>query len=617
MKTALTDRAIKAAKPRDRSYDMHDSIVPGLLVEIRPSGIKRIALLKRFPGSKNPTRRLIGRYGAVTLEQGRTTGRRWLELLQAGIDPAVEVEGVRQAEARKRRHTFASVVERYIAIEVIGPNPEQPRHRSHSKLRNGLDVLVTLFGERPVTDFEDESDALIAPLEEIARFGTDHALVKLGRRKKLLRPGRASKPSPQQARALFTFLHMLFDFAVGHGGFGLTRNPIGHIRKARRLGAAVARDHVLTDEELAALWIAAGQLPSSHRRVYRALVLTGLRLNEAACARWSEIEGDRWVIPRERMKGRNGTARPHAVPITDDLHEVLDEIAPDQRGEFIFPGRGGRRPIATGGSQIKETLADEMLHVLRARAKARGEDPSEVILRAWRTHDLRRCVKSGLRKLNVADDVSEAVLAHKRTGLSGIYDVYDRWPERQAALEAWARYLAELINPPPANVLPCDERTDPTARPMPPGRKMRTLLLAKRNHIMPKNTGFRISRQLEERLRSAVKNPPRPTAFMSSPPWRADQKKIRQAPAVLDRSAQSVPPKRRKKGGGRKPYFSQDEIAQLRDVYRRLLTEDANLKTHTVAKARMKRFLPKDKRLVGLRTLTRHVFSPVLDERTK
>ena len=96
MKTTLTDRAIKAAKPQARAYDMHDAVVPGLLLEVRPSGVKRLALLKRFPGSRNPTRRLIGQYGAITLEQARATARRWLELLQAGIDPATEVERARR-----------------------------------------------------------------------------------------------------------------------------------------------------------------------------------------------------------------------------------------------------------------------------------------------------------------------------------------------------------------------------------------------------------------------------------------------------------------------------------------------------------------------------------------
>jgi Arm DNA-binding domain/Phage integrase family len=454
MKTALTDRAIKAAKPAERPYNIHDAVVPGLLLEVRPSGLKRLALLKRFPGSRNPTRRLIGQYGAVTLEQARTAARRWLELLQAGIDPAAEVERNRVAEARKQRHTFAHVVERYLAIEVIGPDPQHPRHRGHRKMRNALDILVALFGDRPVAHFEDDPEALMGPLELIGQLGSDRALVKLGCRKKPLRPGRPARPSPEQARALFTFLHMVFNFAVEHGGFGLTRNPIDHIRKVRRFGATVRRDHTPTDEELAALVIAADRLPAPHRYVYRALVLSGLRLREVTEAGWSEVGDELWTIPASRMKGKNGKARPHAVPITTDLRKLFDSIPRGNRGAFIFSVNGGRTPVATGGSALKATLADEMLHVLRIRAKARGEDPAKVELRPWRNHDIRRAVKSGLARLGVRDDVSEMILAHKRGGISGIYDTYDRLPERRAALEQWANYVTGLVNPRPANVIP-------------------------------------------------------------------------------------------------------------------------------------------------------------------
>jgi hypothetical protein len=451
MKIALSDRAVRAAKPQARAYDMHDAVVPGLLLEVRPSGLKRLALLKRYPGSKNPTRRLIGSYGGVTLEQARKTARRWLELLQAGIDPAAEAERAKRAEARKQRYTFAHVVERYRAIEVIGPDPARPRQRGWRKIGNALDILVALFGKRPVTDFEEDPEALLAPLELIAQIGTDHALMQLGIRKKLLRPGRTSKPSPEQARSLFTFLHMIFTFAVDHGGFGLARDPLSHIRKRRRLGAAVRREHTLDDEEVAALWIAAGRLRPPHRQVYRVLLLSGLRLNEVARAHASEFKGDVWSLDAGRMKGRPGTARPHCVPISTALRAVLDEL-PRHDG-FVFSVNGGRSPVATGGSEVKNVLAGEMLHVLRMRAKARGEDPTKVALRHWRNHDLRRCIKSGMRKLNIADDVSAAVLSHKRTGLSGIYDQYDRWPERQAALEAWANHITGLVNPRPPNVV--------------------------------------------------------------------------------------------------------------------------------------------------------------------
>jgi integrase len=455
VKTPLTDRTIKAAKPTARAYDIHDAVVPGLLLEVRPSGLKRLALLKRFPGSRNPTRRLIGQYGAVTLEQARAVARRWLELLHAGIDPAREVERNRIAEARKQRHTFAHVIERYIAIEMMGPDPAHPRHRSHRKMRTGLDILTALFGDRPVTDFEEDPEALLAPLELIAQIGTDRALVKLGCRQKLLRPGRAAKPSAEQSRSLFTLLRMVFNFAVEHGGFGLSRNPIGHIRKARRFGSTVRRDHALSDEELAALWIAAARLQRPHGQVYRTLVLSGLRLNEVAGASWSEIDRDSnlWTIPASRMKGKNGSARAHVVPLTKELRKLFDGIERGDRGPYVFSVKDGATPVATGSSELKTTLDSEMLRVLRTRAAARGEDPGKAVVRAWRNHDIRRVVKSGMARLNIRDDVSEMILAHKRPGLTGVYDVYDRLDERRAAIEQWSAFVAGLVDPRPANVV--------------------------------------------------------------------------------------------------------------------------------------------------------------------
>ena len=58
--------------------------------------------------------------------------------------------------------------------------------------------------------------------------------------------------------------------------------------------------------------------------MYQVLLLSMLRLNEVARAQWSEIEGDVWTIPATRMKGKNGTARPHVVPLIPALRKVLD-----------------------------------------------------------------------------------------------------------------------------------------------------------------------------------------------------------------------------------------------------------------------------------------------------
>ena len=451
MKTALTDRSIKAARPAVRPYDMHDAVVPGLAVRVLPSGVKSFVLVARFPGSTNPTRRALGAYGVLTLEAARTKARQWLEMIARGVDPAKEAERQRREQERKRRTTFSAMVEDYIGSAVVGPNPDKPRQRNPRKILNGLhDVLVPLFGDRPVTELT--ADDIMPPLELIGRIGTDRALVKLGARKTLRRPSRKARPCPEQARALFVFVEMVFNWAIEHHGYGLDRSPLDRISKARRLGATVRRDHTLNDEELAALVLAIPRLPPPHRHAYEVLLHSGLRLNEAVGTRWTEIEGDDWTIPAARMKGRNsgqGQARAHVVPVTPALRKIFDSVPRGTNGDFIFSCNGGRSPVVTANANIKAILSEEMLVVLRQRAKARGEDTDKVALRPWRNHDLRRSCRSTLARLRIDADIAEAVLAHRRPGMKGIYDQWERYPEKRDALERWSKFLVGLTRPRP------------------------------------------------------------------------------------------------------------------------------------------------------------------------
>jgi integrase len=461
MKTALTHRAIKAMRATDKPYDVSDAVVPGLALNVLPSGLKRFVLIKRFPGASNPTRRTLG--AALSLDAARNKARAWLELIDRGIDPAEQVERERRVQERKRQTTFKSVVEDYIANEVVGLNPDKPRQRNPAKIQNALrDVLIPLFGERPLTDLT--ADDIMPPFELIARLGTDRALVKLGARKKLRRPGRKARPTPEQARALFTFTEMVFNWAIDHGGYGLDRSPLERVSKARRLGSSVRRDHMLNDEELAALVLAIPRLPAPHCYAYEVLLHSGLRLSEAAGARWSEIAGDVWTIPAARMKGKNsgqGQARAHIVPLTPALRRVFDTVSRGTRGDFVFSCNGGKTAVATGGSQLKTMLAGEMLHILRQRAKARGEDPDKVTLRPWRNHDIRRSCRSTLARLRIDPDTAEAVLAHRRPGVKGIYDQWERLPEKREALIAWSEFLADLVRPRPVKTTRRERTTVP------------------------------------------------------------------------------------------------------------------------------------------------------------
>ena len=88
----LTTRKIESLKPRgnelgnNKHYDTWDRLTPGLGVRTSSTGRRTFVLMARYPGSHNPTRRALGTYGELSLEQARTKAREWLALIGKGIE---------------------------------------------------------------------------------------------------------------------------------------------------------------------------------------------------------------------------------------------------------------------------------------------------------------------------------------------------------------------------------------------------------------------------------------------------------------------------------------------------------------------------------------------------
>src|SRR5262249_61074733 len=112
----LNDRMLKSLRPAPagKRYERMDAVVPGLGVRVTESGQRPFILIARYPGSRNPTRREVGKYGEMTLEAARTRARGWLDLLRKGVDPRTEEERKRQAQLREQENSFAAVAEEFI-----------------------------------------------------------------------------------------------------------------------------------------------------------------------------------------------------------------------------------------------------------------------------------------------------------------------------------------------------------------------------------------------------------------------------------------------------------------------------------------------------------------------
>lgn len=457
-KKTLSDRFLKALKPapKGETYDQMDGIVPGFGVRVSETGRRTFILVARFPGSPHPTRRSLGLYGTLTLEKARDKARDWLELIRNGTDPRAEEERQRLAEQRKRNNTFAAVVEDYVKFAAIGPDPENPKQRQGRRVARELrELFVPLWGGRPIAEITREQ--VQGVIKSVRDYGTNGMLaahgIKGGNRKR--------KGAPGQARNLLGTLKMFFSWAIEQNEYGLEASPCRDIRSKALAGAKIAASRALDETEMAAFWRATQRLRYPFRQVYQLLLLSGLRLNEVCDASWPEfnLKARLWTIPKSRMKGTEEKARPHAVPLTDDMLAILDQLPPRfKRGDYLFSLTLGASPVWVA-DKIKKQIDAKMLRLLRARARMCGEDPARIKLERWTNHDLRRTMRSGLSKLRIDHDVKEALLAHLKPGIAGTYDVYDLLDEKRAALEKWSTRVREITSPPPDNVVKL-----PTAR---------------------------------------------------------------------------------------------------------------------------------------------------------
>ena len=239
-----------------------------------------------------------------------------------------------------------------------------------------------------------------------------------------------AKTAPAEARNLLAIAKSLFGWALDQN-FGLDHSVCADIRP-KIIGKKIARKRKLDDEELKALWIAADKMGKPIAAVYHMLILTGLRLNEVARASWREIQLNKqlWLIPAQRMKGTNDKAQEHLVPLSGPMITILDGL-PRFTGPFVFTTTHGKRPISIG-TKVKEQLD----------AKLKFKEP-------WVNHDIRRTVRSNLAKLKIAEEVSEAVLAHVQPGIKGVYNVHAYQDEKLDALQKWGARVLEIVPPEP------------------------------------------------------------------------------------------------------------------------------------------------------------------------
>jgi integrase len=303
------------------------------------------------------------------------------------------------AKGENPAHVRPTAADSFAAVAADWLDRDQGQNRSAKEVRRVImrDV-VPMWGDRPIARITRRDVA-----ELIDRIVDRGAVI--------------------MARRLHSHLHRLFRWAVGRGI--LETNPMADLPKP---GAAVKRDRVLTDSELAAVWKATEKVGWPFGPAVRLLILTSSRRDEIGSLAWSEIHGDEIRLSAERSK--SGEAR--IVPLSPAAVALIDAL-PRTSGEFVFSHNGSG---LGGWSRAKRAI------------DAAAADMNGGPLPPWRLHDVRRSAATRLQGLGVGLQVVESILGHvagSRGGIVSVYQKYQYLTEQRAALTAWAQELDRIV----------------------------------------------------------------------------------------------------------------------------------------------------------------------------
>lgn len=184
------------------------------------------------------------------------------------------------------------------------------------------------------------------------------------------------------------------------------------------------RDRVLTSPEIRALWEALDLEEPAIAAAIRLLLVTAQRSQEVRLTQWRNIQGGEWLIPADHAK--NG--REHLVPLSRQALGLLEGCR-EEGSVLVVPS-----PRSEGQPLHRTALS----HAARRLCKRLGFQ--------FTPHDLRRTASTLMASLGVDERVISEILNHANASVTGIYNRYRYFKEKQAALQMWGDHLEKLLD---------------------------------------------------------------------------------------------------------------------------------------------------------------------------
>jgi len=394
---ALTDVAVRKARPKAKAYKLGDSL--GLFLLVQPSGGRLWRMKYRVDGREKKLG--LGTYPEIGLAEARRRRDAAREMLAQGKDPSREKQREKARKMLGAENTFASIAAEFCEKRKHdGSRAWAPATAKRCEYL--LSVLNSSIGNLPIADIEPP-DILTA----VRRI--------------------ESKGKLESAKRTLQLAGSVFRYAVATAR--LKSDPTRDLRGAlmnptvTHYGAVL--DAAGAGELLRAIDGYEGQ-PITKLAMQLAPHVF-VRPGELRHAEWSEFDfdGALWTIPASKTKMR----KDHLVPLSRQALTILEEAyrltGPDG---YVFPSvRTRRRPMSdntinAGLRRLGYTTHEMTAHGFRAMASTLINESGK-----WSSDAIERALAHG--------DSDKVRAAYHRGA---------HWMERVKMMKWWSDYLDQL-----------------------------------------------------------------------------------------------------------------------------------------------------------------------------
>lgn len=389
MKADISNYFVKTVKAGAVQVDYWDSKLAGFGLRVNPKGKKTWQVYYRVAGVQR--RKKIGTYPVMSAEDARGTALSVLGDAERGTDARAEELKAKAAAQQAQREArqavyFADLAQLY--LEKHASNKAERSRREDERII-GHDLLPAWKG---------------LLVKEITRRDIRTVIDAVAKR------------GPVMANRTVALISKLLNFAVQEEIIE-TIPPLKGLRVKES-----ARERVLSEDEIAAFWLALEADGRDAADFFELSLLTAQREGEIHDMTTGELDLERgwWSLPGSRTK----SGRPHRVPLVGRALEILKRRAAASGDGYIFPWSHDGRPNVS-----------RELRPIREAAK----------LEHFTVHDLRRTAASHLARLGIAESTISKILNHAPKGVTAqVYNQYGYDAEKRAALLQWDRELTRI-----------------------------------------------------------------------------------------------------------------------------------------------------------------------------